>query len=186
MIKPVSSSPARGSFQRDQYIKRCESSGAEASDALIRLFDDQVDHGGQFEQAPESRENNLEYDLRTTEWILEKVRADEVYAQHLYAAMCNNEFQPLSAWPILKDQRWSASWRYAGGIIADMQQRGDYIDWYCSGIANSTNLPDDEFREMSTEQQERYLQSKASVPEGTVTDEIRKDLNTLGWNVLDI
>mgnify|MGYP003705677079 CR=1 FL=1 len=28
-----------------------------------------------------------------TDWILEKVRESDVYAQHLYAAMCNNEFQ---------------------------------------------------------------------------------------------
>jgi hypothetical protein len=88
-------------------------------------------------------------------------------------------------WPILTEKRWSCSWRHAGGIIADMQEKGDYIDWYCSGIRDAKDLDDDQFQQLTKEQQEIYLRNKAYVGEGTVTDEIRKDLLKLGWIVLD-
>ena len=116
----------------------------------------------------------MEYDLRSTDWILEKVRASESYAQNLYAAICNNDFQKLAVIPILKDQRWHASWRHAGGIIADMREEGDYIDWYCSGIGN-----DDKGYGLNGARGNSY------VPEKTVTDEIRADLQQLGWIVVD-
>ena len=105
------------------------------------------------EQNPEWQKNNLEYDLRTTDWILEKVRSSVIYAQHLYAALCNNDFIKNDVFEILKENDWGCSWRYAGGILADMRQEGDYMDWYCSGN------------------------------EGEVTDEIREDLLKLGWLV---
>ena len=111
-------------------------------------------------------DNSLEYHLRTTPWILQKVRSSEIYAQNLYAALCNNEFLRLETIQILKDERWSCSWRYAGGIIADMRQEGDYIDWYCSGIK-----PDDGIND-------------GSVPEGAVTEEIYEDLLKLGWKTI--
>ena len=54
----------------------------------------------------EWQKNNMEYDLRTTDWILEKVRKSKSYSQNLYAAMCNNDFQRNDVLPILKDQYW--------------------------------------------------------------------------------
>jgi len=130
------------------------------------------------------KENNLEYDLRSTDWILNKVRDSESYAQNLYAAMCNRSFIRNDVWPILKDQEWSCSWRYAGGIIADMREQGDYIDWYCSGIRGEVN--DEEFGQMTKAEQENYLLMKNTfVGEGHVTEEIREDLLRLGWLVVD-
>jgi hypothetical protein len=126
----------------------------------------------------------MEYDLRTSELIVEKC-SDTVYAQNLYAALCNNDFIKNDVWPILSGKRWSCSWRYAGGILADICQEGDYIDWYCSGIRNATDLDDDSFRELSKEEQINYLEQKAYVGEGFVTDEIKKDLMSLGWLVAD-
>jgi hypothetical protein len=78
------------------------------------------------------------------------------------------QFVKLDILPILKNQRWSASWRYAGGIVADMQEKGDYIDWYCSGIGDGLGNGD-------------TTGVKGYVPEGTVTDEIKMDLQQLGW-----
>ena len=123
---------------------------------------------------PQWYEYNLEADLRTTDWILEKVRADELYAQNLYAAMCNNDFIKREMWPILKDQKWSCSWRYAGGIVAHMRQEGDYIDWYCSGIRN----------DYDDEKENKLAGGRNYAPESVVTEEIENDLYKLGWLVV--
>lgn len=120
------------------------------------------------ENDPEWQKDNMEYDLRTSKVMVEKVRASDTYAQNLYAAMCNNEFQRNDVMPILTDKRWSCSWRYAGGILADMTGMGDYMDYYCSGIG-----PDDT---------ETY---KDFVSESFVTDEIKQDLFDLGWVVVN-
>ena len=96
--------------------------------------------------------------------------------------MCNNEFIKNETWNILQDKTWSASWRSAGGIVANMQEKGDYIDWYCSGIRNDWS--DEEYCNSSKEDQERYLWMKNNfVGEGYVTDEVRQDLFELGWLV---
>jgi hypothetical protein len=115
----------------------------------------------------------MEHDLRTCELMLNKVRSSDTYAQNLYAAICNRQFQKLEVVPVLKDERWSASWRSAGGIIANMRQEGDYIDWYCSGIGEGLGNGD-------------LDGTKGYVSESEVTDEIREDLKQLGWIVLDM
>lgn len=139
----------------------------------------------ELEETDEWKKDNLEYDLRTNEKIIEKCK-DPVYAQHIYAALCNNEFQRNDVYPILSDKRWSCSWRRAGGIVADIRQEGDYIDWYCSGIRGPDgDVTDADFNNMSEEQKKTYLEAKASVSESVVTDEVRKDLFDLGWIVLE-
>ena len=118
------------------------------------------------EADPEWQKNNLEYDLRSTEWICNRVKSNKTYAQNLYAALCNQDWQRNEVWILLKGETWTCSWRYAGGIVADMREEGDYIDWYCSGIQGE---PDVDWIDLG------------HVPEGTVTDQIRKDLFKLGW-----
>lgn len=93
-------------------------------------------------------------DIESTAWIRDKIQASEVYAQHLYAAVCNNKFQRNEILPILKDQTWSTSWRSAAGAIANIQNGGDYLELYCTG------------------------------QEGKVTPEIKQDLFKLGWVVV--
>jgi len=89
------------------------------------------------------------------------------------------QFVKNDVWPLLKDQRWSCSWRHAGGIIADMQEKGDYIDWYCSGIRGE--ITEEELKDPTDEQQAFRKKIQAYVGEGTVTEEIRVDLLKLGW-----
>lgn len=158
----ISRSPERDTFRRDKYIERRVEDGTmhdEAVAEMLKYYEISRVQKLEREDDPEWQKNNLEYDLRTTDWILKKVRESDTYAQNLYAAMCNTDFTKNDVWPILKEESWCCSWRYAGGIIADMRQSGDYMDWYCSGYA------------------------KDSVQEGHVTDEIREDLLKLGWLV---
>ena len=140
------------------------------STSAREMFDMIINSGAQRlakELEPEWQKDNMEYDLRTSKYLVDKVRASESYAQNLYAAMCNNEFQKNDVLPILTDTRWSCSWRYAGGILADMSGKGSYMDYYCSGIRH----PDDD-------------SDLFTVGESVVTDEIRKDLFDLGWVVI--
>ena len=113
---------------------------------------------------------DLEQDIRTCAWMMQKVRERENYAQNLYAAMCNNVFQRNEVWPRLKNEYWSCSWRSAGGLIARLRNEGDYMDWYCSGIGGGLGNGDE-------------TGVKGYVPESEVTDEIRQDLFAIGWMV---
>ena len=98
----------------------------------------------------------LSIDLYKSDTIVDKCKHSDVYSQNLYAAMCNNVFHH-------NNEQWMTSWRGSGSIVANIRNCGeDYLDWYCSGMANK----------------EGY------VPESFVTDEIRLDLIKLGWVVL--
>ena len=163
----ISSSPDRHTFQKEGNVKRCEEEGKLPNPDYIQMYKTWREQDEANLEDPAWQKDNMEYDLRSTAWICDKVKSSESYSQNLYAAMCNNDFQKLAVIPILQDQRWSASWRHAGGIIADMREQGDYIDWYCSGIGDGeVNL-------------------NGYVPESVVTDEIREDLKQLGWIVVD-
>ena len=185
----ISKSPDRNSFQKTNYVQRMAEQGRTPENdanvqAMMEFYSNAKNVKAEREADPEWQKNNLEYDLRSSDWILKKVRDSESYAQNLYAAMCNRSFIRNDVWPILKNQEWSCSWRYAGGIIADMREQGDYIDWYCSGIRGEVN--DEEFSQMTKEEQENYLLMKNTfVGEGHVTEEIREDLLRLGWLVVD-
>ncbi len=159
-----------------------EETGEPVNEAYLDMFEQILnDHDHKFDN-PESHKNNMEYDLLTTDWMLAKARAEESYAQNLYAAMCNNDFMKMEVIPILRQDPdkdyWSASWRYAGGIIADMREEGDYIDWYCSGMGGLNREYDGE------ETNEQWRARTKYVPEGCITDEIRDDLQRLGWAVV--
>ena len=130
--------------------------------------------------------NSLGHDITSTPWIVEKIKGDKTYAQHLYAAICNNDFTKNDVWPLLLQEIWSCSWRYAGGVIADARGEGDYMDWYCSGINGfDRELSDRELAIYTDREREAYLFRMSAVPEAHVTDEIRRDLLKLGWIVVD-
>lgn len=186
MTIKISSSPNRHTFSRDNYIKRSLAAGKSLDDPNVKAMIDM--YNGYILQDEENltdtdwQKSNMEFDMRSADWMVAKVRESRVYAQHLYAAMCNNDFQQLEVIPILKDQRWSCSWRYAGGIVADMRGSGDYIDWYCSGIRGD-NRPVDpgEWESWTLEQQTYHKEFEGFVGEGMITDEIMSDLKKLGW-----
>ena len=98
---------------------------------------------------------NLADELANSTEICEKVLSDEEYAKDLYRALSNMQWRKRELMPLLRNELWSASWRCAGGIVAELRQEGDYLDWYCTG------------------------------GEGTVTDEIKADLARLGWDPVE-
>jgi hypothetical protein len=119
-------------------------------------------------------DKNLEQDLWQSNEFLHKIRTRDDYAQNVYAALCNMRWQPAEVWPVLKDEYWSCSWRAAGGIVADFIGKGDYMDWYCSGMGGLATY--------DVKEGEDYMAKMQYVSEGTVTDEIREDFARLGWS----
>lgn len=144
-------SPDRNSFIKGCYKKRLESGEIDQSvyDSIIEMFNKCEEHEKQ-----KYKQFDLEYDLRSNEMIINKCKQSKIYSQNLYAALCNNDFE-------FDGKEWSCSWRHAGGIIADILEKGDYIDWYCSGIEASNG----------------------NVEEGAITEEIKLDLEKIGWKV---
>ena len=166
----INSSPQRHTFQVEGAIKRAEEKGEEPNQAYIDMWEQiKIDEAKKIHD-PKWQKNNMEYDLRASKEMCDKVKESDNYAQNLYAAMCNMEWQSREFWQELKGETWGCSWRHAGGIVADMQEKGDYIDWYCSGIGNA-----ELGNGLTGADGTRY------VPEGTVTEEIELDLNRLGW-----
>jgi hypothetical protein len=166
----MNSSPERYTFQKEGYINRCEEKGVEPNPEYIKMYESWKEQDSINIQDTNWQKDNMEYDLRNTKWICDKAKGDETYAQHLYAIMCNREFTKNDVWPILTEKRWSCSWRSAGGIVANMREEGDYMEWYCSGIGSGLGNGDEDG-------------TRGYVPEGFVTDEIREDLFKLGWIV---
>jgi hypothetical protein len=117
-------------------------------------------------------ERDLQEDMKNSSWFMEKIKEDS-YAQNIYAALCNMRWQPQDVWPVLKDEYWTCSWRSAGGIVAELQGHGDYLNWYCSGMGGLATY--------NGEEGEQTMLAKKHVPEGIVTDEVAEDLLKLGW-----
>lgn len=116
-------------------------------------------------------------DIYRDDEVLNKIRTREDYAQNLYAAWCNMQWCKKELWPAIRQDRekdlWTASWRGAGGIIAQFRKEGDYMDWYCSGMGGLATYDEKEGEE--------FMAKMKFVPEGHITDEIATDLDRLGW-----
>jgi hypothetical protein len=180
----MNKSPDRGTFHSQCRIEDVIAEGGDPNTdegvqnalELERMINE---HQAQREADERWKQNNLEYDLRSTKWICDKAKASDAYAQNIYAALCNQDWQRNEVWPLLKGEIYSCSWRYAGGIVADMLEKGDYIDWYCSGIKGDIT------EEQIASALEQGMDIAKYVGEGHVTDEIREDFFKLGWIPVD-
>lgn len=158
--KKLATSPNKGDFHN-----------LHLPDSIVKILE--IEEKNRYSEVPTNPD--LEYDLRSTVWISKKVKENNTYAQNLYAALCNNTFQKLDVMQILKNKEWSCSWRHSGGIVADLNEKGDYLDWYCSGIRDTGD---------DNEGDNPIYDIREYVSEGTVTDEVKKDLKIIGWIVI--
>lgn len=151
-------SPDRYRFMIDNYRKRLEKDpDNEVMIQTMKFYEECQRKDG--EDIP--KQYDMEYDLRKCDWIVAKCKDSEIYSQNLYAALCNNRFA-------MDGREWSCSWRHSGGIVSNLREQGDYIDWYCSGMAMDEDHPT----------------CKGYLSEGAVSEEILNDLRRLGWNLL--
>jgi hypothetical protein len=109
---------------------------------------------------------NLERDIKSADWVVDKIRQKEIYAQNLYAALCNNDFAPKDSWCILKNIKWNCTWTYAANIISEIRQDDNYSNWYGSGTGF------------------RGVDFAGFVEESYVTDEVASDIDQIGWLIL--
>jgi hypothetical protein len=109
---------------------------------------------------------NLERDVKRTDWIVDKIRKTEIYAQNFYAALCNNQYQPEDVWGILSNVKWECSWRASATIICEIREDDNYHAWYCSGTGFSG------------------VDFFGFVEESYVTEEIEDDIKKIGWILL--
>jgi hypothetical protein len=143
-------SPQRNSFWADMYRQKVAKDPDNSEMQKTLKFYEQV---ADRDAAPSGEDINMEDDLRSSRWISDKCKFSQAYAQNLYAALCNNFFSKGG-------KVWRCSWRHAGGVVANLCEGGDYIDWYCSGMVEGDGF----------------------VCEGTITEEIRSDLSSMGWS----
>jgi hypothetical protein len=116
--------------------------------------------------------------LKTDLWaqtdICKRIGRDEVFAQHVYAALCNQQFIRVEEWELTTGAdsiKVSYSWRKAAEIIALIRNEfynktenpdviETYVHWYCSGMGCL----------------------EGAVEEGVVTDEVRDIFRNMGWS----
>jgi len=148
-------SPDRYGFMIENYKKRL---AKDPNNVEIRRTMEFYERCKALDEIDDPKENDLSYDLRKCEWVIEKCKKSEEYTQNLYAALCNNSF-------LKNENEWSCSWRFSAGLVSNLKEEGDYVDWYCSGIPADWDLS----------------VKGGFVGEGTVTKEVEKDLECLGW-----
>jgi hypothetical protein len=94
--------------------------------AALRFVDEPAADAPAFFGQAEPKRATLELDLGASARIRALVRSD-LFAALLYGALCNTQWKHTAS-----GLEWSCSWRFAGGIVADLRGEGDYLDWYCS------------------------------------------------------
>lgn len=150
-----STSPDRYGFIIENYKKRLEE---DPDNTEIKNALDFYERCRVLDGFDNPKENDLSYDLRKCEWIVGKCKDSRQYSQNLYAALCNNSF-------FKNGNEWSCSWRFSAGLVSNLREEGDYVDWHCSGVPAEWNSS----------------RESGIVGEGTITEQVKNDLALIGW-----
>ena len=59
--------------------------------------------------------------------FINEIKSSDDFCEDLWSSMANVE------WLNKDGSEFSCTFRYAGGLIADIREEGSYMDWYCSG-----------------------------------------------------
>lgn len=95
--------------------------------------------------------------ISSSQSIVQKLKEDDVFAQNLYAGLCNIEWYDITD----KTQTSLISWRRSGRLIADLRDKGEtYLDFYCSGS---------------------YRDTPPYLTEGHLTDEVQNMIQSVGY-----
>lgn len=70
-----------------------------------------------------SEASDFESDL--IEIFGERIKQDSIFCKDIYSALTNLE------WVQSDGTVYGATFRYVGGLIADIREEGNYMDWYC-------------------------------------------------------
>ena len=86
MLTKLSRSPHRNTFQKERYLANMAEQGKTAENssnvaAMLDYFNLIDERHRSNEENDDWKKNNMEYDLCSTDWILEKVRSSDAYAQ---------------------------------------------------------------------------------------------------------
>lgn len=162
MEKIFAKSPDRFSFIINETKSRLEKDPDNQHLKNLLAFYRKCREENEEKPVEEEKRYNLEYDLRSCEWLVKKCKESEKYSQNLYAALCDNEFKKTDLLDSFLNTTWFTSWRGAGGIVANLREKGDYIEFYCSGMSNKDGR----------------------MAEGEISKEVEEDLRTLGWRAI--
>ena len=72
----ISSSPDRNTFQLENYVKRREEEGKLPAPEYLEMFKTWREQDEANIVDPKWQKDNMEYDLRSTQWIIDKVKSD--------------------------------------------------------------------------------------------------------------
>jgi hypothetical protein len=104
----------------------------------------------------------FEQDALNNPEFVARLGADLVFAQNVYAAICNNDLIDLAT-----GDDYGMTWRAAASFVAHLRNLAGvefdetYLTWYCSGMVDIDGW----------------------VEEGAITDDVRLAFKTLGWGV---
>lgn len=72
------------------------------------------------------KNSNFESDLK--EIFSDRMKQDGDFCKQIWSSLANVTWKHKKSYI-----EYAESFRYAGGLIAEIRGEGDYMDWYCSG-----------------------------------------------------
>lgn len=119
----------------------------------------------------------LKQDLLASELFKQRVKNSRVYSQHVYAALCENVWCRNNVFDILREQGCSYSWIEASAIVSELRDDIDHgVNYYYKSGINPFTVGSDDLL--------KRVEDNLWMKEGTIDNQVLKDLFELGWILL--